>query len=89
MILRARAIWARKGCVLEDAALQMCGETIRAVGPVNEIQPNVDEPVVDLGNSILFPAFVNAHCHLDYTGLAGELTPGKSFTDWVRQIVSI
>lgn len=89
MILRARAIWPRKGCVLEDAALKMCGDSICAVGRVNEIQPNVDEPVVDLGNSILFPAFVNAHCHLDYTGLAGELTPEKSFAEWVQQIVSI
>ena len=89
MILRARAIWARKGRVITDGALQVCGDKIGKLGRRDEVVPDEGEPVIDIGESIVFPAFVNAHCHLDYTGLAGELTPGNSFTDWVKQIVEV
>ena len=89
MILRARAIWARKGRVITEGALQVYGDKIVKLGRRDEVLPDQGEPVIDIGESIVFPAFVNAHCHLDYTGLAGELTPGNSFTDWVKQIVEV
>ena len=89
MILLARAIWSRKGRVIFDGALRVRGEDIVAVGSQNDIGPFMGEPVVDLGDSIIFPAFINAHCHLDYTSLAGRLNSGGSFTDWVDQIIDI
>ena len=69
--------------------MQVCGDKIGKLGRRDEVVPDQGEPVIDIGESIVFPAFVNAHCHLDYTGLAGELTPGDSFTDWVKQIVEV
>ncbi len=89
MILRARAIWARKERIIRDGALQVCGDKIGQIGHRDDVLPGVGESLVDLGESIIFPAFVNAHCHLDFTGLAGELSPGESFADWVKQIVEI
>jgi cytosine/adenosine deaminase-related metal-dependent hydrolase len=89
MILLARAIWSCKGSVVIDGALRICDDAVVAVGSKNEINPLRGEPVVDLGDSIILPAFVNAHCHLDYTGLAGRLNPGLSFTDWVDQIIEV
>jgi len=44
------------------------------------------EKVSDLGEVVLLPGLVNAHCHLDYTNLAIRRA-GKSFTDWVREII--
>jgi len=32
---------------------------------------------------------VNAHCHLDYTHMAGQLPPPNSFVDWIKAIVEI
>ena len=72
MILRSRAIWASKGCVIGDAAVRVRGDRITGVGGYRDLLPDDDEPVVDIGESIIFPAFVNAHCHLEYSGLAGE-----------------
>jgi len=46
------------------------------------------EKVLDLGEVILLPGLVNAHCHLDYTGMAGEFLPPKSFTDWIKLITA-
>ena len=89
MILQSRAIWAGKGNLIADGAVRIRGERIEEVGARGDMAPEAGEPVVDLGDSIIFPAFVNAHCHLDYSGLAGELSPGTSFADWLAQIVSI
>jgi len=81
MILRARAIWAGRGRVIGDAAVRVRGDRIAGVGGRRELLPDDSEPVVDIGESIIFPSFVNAHCHLEYTGLAGELSSGGSFTE--------
>ena len=89
MILLARAIWSCKGRIIINGALRICDNVVIAVGSSIDISPLKDEPVVDLGDSIILPAFVNAHCHLDYTGLAGRLNPGISFADWIDQIVEI
>jgi cytosine/adenosine deaminase-related metal-dependent hydrolase len=43
----------------------------------------------DLGESVLLPGLINAHCHLDYTGMAGLLLPPKQFTDWIKSIVAL
>ena len=42
--------------------------------------------IIDLGEQVLFPGLINAHCHLDYTCLRGKITPQKSFADWIRAI---
>ena len=34
----------------------------------------------------MLPGLINAHCHLDYTGLRGKIPPQKSFADWIRSI---
>ena len=32
------------------------------------------------------PGLVNAHCHLDYTDMAGQFAPPKMFSDWLKLI---
>jgi len=89
MILRARAIWAHKGLLIEDGAVRVQGNRITGVGKRGELPPNDGEPMVDIGDSIMFPAFVNAHCHLDYTSLSCKLSHDSSFTEWLEQIISL
>jgi len=43
---------------------------------------------IDLGDVILLPGLVNAHCHLDYTDMAGQFRPPKVFTDWLKLITT-
>lgn len=43
--------------------------------------------IIDLGDSILMPGLFNAHVHLDYTFLRGQIPFNSSFTDWIRRIV--
>jgi cytosine/adenosine deaminase-related metal-dependent hydrolase len=42
--------------------------------------------ILDLGEQILLPGLINAHCHLDYTALRGTIGPQRSFADWIVEI---
>jgi cytosine/adenosine deaminase-related metal-dependent hydrolase len=40
----------------------------------------------DLGECILLPGLINAHCHLDYTMMRGALFGGGSFSAWIQRL---
>jgi cytosine/adenosine deaminase-related metal-dependent hydrolase len=88
VILRARTILPVSQPPIENGAIVIAGNKIRAVGAWPDLKPEVDEKVLDLGEVILLPGLVNAHCHLDYTDMAGELPPPKTFTDWIPLITA-
>lgn len=75
---------------IEDGVVCVEGGRIAWVGPRAEIPATHQHgEEVDLGEVILLPGLVNAHCHLDYTGMAGQIAPPKSFTDWIKSMVSL
>ena len=88
MILRARTILPVSQPPIENGAVVISGNRIRAVGSWPGLQSSADKKVLDLGEVILLPGLVNAHCHLDYTDMAGELPPPKTFTDWIPLITA-
>jgi cytosine/adenosine deaminase-related metal-dependent hydrolase len=71
---------------IENAAVAIAGNQIAAVGRFEEVRAGYAGEVLDLGEQIVLPGLINAHCHLDYTLLRGQIPPQKSFTDWVRAI---
>ena len=88
MILRARTILPVTAPPIEDGAVFIVGNKIQSIVPWKELRPHQREKVLDLGDVILLPGLVNAHCHLDYTDMAGELPPPKAFTDWIAAITA-
>ena len=74
--------------MLADGAVRLSGSRLRWVGQWSEAQPDADEQVIDLGDAILLPGLVNAHCHLDYTDLLGQLAPPRAFPDWIKSILA-
>jgi cytosine/adenosine deaminase-related metal-dependent hydrolase len=88
MILRARTILPVSQPPIENGAVVISGNKIRAVGSWPDLQSQSDENVLDLGEVILMPGLVNAHCHLDYTDMAAQLPPPKTFTDWIPLITA-
>jgi cytosine/adenosine deaminase-related metal-dependent hydrolase len=66
-----------RGCVTVE------GERITAVEPHGWRKPDVD-----LGNAAILPGFVNAHTHLDLSGLRGRCPPSPDFTAWLRQVIA-
>ncbi len=88
MILRARTILPISQPPIENGAIAISGNKIRAVGSWADLKSEADEKILDLGEVILLPGLVNAHCHLDYTDMAGELPPPKTFTEWIPLITA-
>src|SRR5437868_8378749 len=86
MILSARSVVTMEGSPLENGAVAISSDRITAVGGYDQIRATSPGDVLDLGDQILLPGLINAHCHLDYTGLRGRIPPNQSFTDWIRSI---
>ena len=87
-IVRSRIIVPVSQPPIENGAVKISGDLIAAVGRWKDFTHESSVEIVDLGDSILLPGLVNAHCHLDYTNMAGRLPPQKSFTDWIRLMLA-
>ena len=87
MILRARVVLPISGPPIQNGAVLVKGRRIRAVTRWRELA-SPGEPTVDLGDAVLLPGLINAHCHLDYTDMAGHFHPPRIFTDWLKLITS-
>ena len=88
MILRAKTILPITAPPIEDGAVFIVGNKIRAVAPWRDLRPHLTGKVRNLGEVILLPGLVNAHCHLDYTDMAGQLPQPKNFTDWIGSMIA-
>jgi cytosine/adenosine deaminase-related metal-dependent hydrolase len=86
MILRARVVLPISAPPISDGAVRVSGSRIVAVGRWRDLAAGNDTRRMDLGEMVLLPGLVNAHCHLDYTLMAGQFPPPKVFTDWLKVI---
>lgn len=81
---RARYVFPVTAPPIPDGVVTVENGFIAAVG---REAPNC--PITDLGNVALIPGLINAHTHLEFSGLSAPLgTPGMAFTDWIRLVVA-
>lgn len=82
--LRARWVFPVAGPPLADACVTIAGGRIVAVGA-----PVSDGPVQDLGSVAIVPGLVNAHTHLEFSGIQRPLgSPGMPLPDWIRRVIA-
>ena len=87
MLLRARNVVTMDGPPLSDGAVLVRGNLVAAVGGWKDLRREFSgEPLTDLGETTLLPGFINAHCHLDYSGLRHAILPPAGFAEWVGRI---
>jgi cytosine/adenosine deaminase-related metal-dependent hydrolase len=67
---------------LHKGTLTVLGERILAVEPHGARRADLD-----LGNCAVLPGLVNAHTHLDLSGLRGAVPFSGDFTDWLRAVI--
>ena len=87
-ILRSGVVLPVRRPAIANGAVVISGKRIRAVGRWEHLRREFSAPVIDLGDSALLPGLINAHCHLEYTDLAGEFLPPRHFSDWLKLIVA-
>ncbi len=80
--LAARWVFPVDGPPLERGVVAVEDDRIAAVEP-----PGARTPDLDLGNAAILPGLVNAHTHLDLTGMRGLAPPTPDFTGWLRQVI--
>ena len=80
--LTARWVFPVSGPPLERGTVTVAGEQIAAVEPAGTRPADLD-----LGEAAVLPGLVNAHTHLDLTGLRGQVPYAGDFTDWLRAVI--
>jgi cytosine/adenosine deaminase-related metal-dependent hydrolase len=72
------------GPPIPNGWVEIQGRVVAGLGSWDVSHPPSLE-VVDLGEVVLLPGLVNAHCHLDYTCMAGLLpSPSSGFAGWIK-----
>lgn len=86
LLLHARVVLPVSQPPIREGAVLVSGKRIAAVGRWRDLSAHRRTKTVDLGEAVLMPGLVNAHCHLDYTDMAGQFAPPKVFADWLKLI---
>jgi cytosine/adenosine deaminase-related metal-dependent hydrolase len=79
--LTARWVFPMDGEPLPGGTITIQGECIFSVSPHGDRAADLD-----LGNAAILPGLVNAHTHLDLSGLRGRCPPGADFPAWLMAI---
>jgi cytosine/adenosine deaminase-related metal-dependent hydrolase len=89
MLIRANTLLPICSPAVRAGAVRVEDGRITAVGEAGELSPLAGEEVVELGDAVLLPGLINAHCHLDYSTLRNAIAPQAGFTEWVQRLNSI
>jgi cytosine/adenosine deaminase-related metal-dependent hydrolase len=81
--LTARWVFPVDRPPLERGTITMAAGRIVAVEPAGSTTADLD-----FGEAAIIPGLVNAHTHLDLTGLRGQAPTSADFTGWLRQVVA-
>ncbi|MDI6852768.1 MAG: amidohydrolase family protein [Deltaproteobacteria bacterium] len=77
------------GPVLKDGAVAVAAGRILAVGPAAEVGQRFPQAaMVEHGDGVLFPALVNAHCHLEFSALRGRIPPQNELGLWLEGVMA-
>jgi cytosine/adenosine deaminase-related metal-dependent hydrolase len=72
---------------IRDGWIQVEGGRITATGSGENLPGNIPESDLRrFDGCALLPGLINAHCHLELTGLHGQLERGNPFPEWVGQL---
>jgi cytosine/adenosine deaminase-related metal-dependent hydrolase len=81
--LTARWIIPVDGPPLENGTVTIKGDQF-----LNPQPHGVRGADINLGNCAILPGFVNAHTHLDLSGMRGKCLPTPDFTQWLRGVIA-
>jgi aminodeoxyfutalosine deaminase len=83
--IKFRVLLTQCGEPIENGELIIKEGEIVAISPVEREA----EVTLDLSDHLLMPGFVNAHCHLGLSALESKLSPGKTFANWIGDLIPL
>ena len=86
MIIRAKFLIPSADRFIENGAVALRDGVIAAVGEYHAVSRTAVGPARDLGEGVLMPGLVNAHAHLELSGLRGAAPFRGSFPDWLMDV---
>ena len=79
----AKWILLDSGELLLNGAISVSENQISAVGPRSKVRRGQKDRIVNLGDSLILPGFINMHTHLEESVLRGvQKDPDETFTTW-------
>lgn len=84
-LLHSDVIADYRGTIASPGAILLDGNAIQAVGSPQNVGHPEDATYIQV-DGMITPSFVNAHSHLDLSGL-GPVLQTESFADWLVEIV--
>jgi cytosine/adenosine deaminase-related metal-dependent hydrolase len=71
---------------IEDGFVLIQDARVLQVGERKELYFTPSLRMLDLGDTVLLPGLINAHCHLDFTAFKGKVKYQGGFREWLRQM---
>ena len=89
LLLRVRRLLLAADAWIEDGGLLVeRGRIARVLRHPSAVRRASAARTVELGEGLATPGLVNAHAHLELSGLAGRLPRGGGFTAWVGALLA-
>ncbi len=85
-LIRADWIAPVASAPIAKGAVLIRDGVIEAVGPARSVTPPPGTPEIDLGDVILIPGLIDAHCHLEWA-LTSGVAPAAPFAQWLGAFV--
>lgn len=88
MLLRCPLVFPVSGPPIRDGVVVVRNGRIQAVDPARTFATAGRDDLIELPGTALLPGLVNAHTHLELSGLAGRIPKPPSFAAWLRQMIA-
>ena len=75
------------GPPLRRGRVDVDGGRVVGVGALDAVAPS-GASLVELASTAILPALVNAHTHLELSGLRGTVPPAASLAEWVERLLT-